>query len=210
MNNFINKLTKFMYGRYGIDELYYFLLIICLIIIILNIFIKSSILTLIEFIILILATFRYLSKNISKRKKENKRYLYIKDKIINYFKYQKRKYNDRNTHMYKKCPKCKQKIRLPLKKGKHTVKCPNCSHKFEVKCSKDEKVKVEMTKYSGGTDLIALTQYSPNVDFIYTMIENMSSIAEMMSPINSKIAPIIGMSKITMKNPKAIESINPI
>ena len=87
MNNFINKLTKFMYGRYGIDELYYFLLIICLIIIILNIFIKSSILTLIEFIILILATFRYLSKNISKRKKENKRYLYIKDKIINYFKY---------------------------------------------------------------------------------------------------------------------------
>ena len=26
MNNFINKLTKFMYGRYGIDELYYFLL----------------------------------------------------------------------------------------------------------------------------------------------------------------------------------------
>ena len=146
MNNFINKLTKFMYGRYGIDELYYFLLIICLIIIILNIFIKSSILTLIEFIILILATFRYLSKNISKRKKENKRYLYIKDKIIDYFKYQKRKYNDRHTHMYKKCPKCKQKIRLPLKKGKHTVKCPNCSHKFEVKCSKDEKVKVEIIK----------------------------------------------------------------
>ena len=146
MNNFINKLTKFMYGRYGVDELYYFLLIICLIIIILNIFIKSSILTLIEFIILILATFRYLSKNISKRKKENKRYLYIKDKILNYFNYQRRKYNDRNTHMYKKCPKCKQKIRLPLKKGKHTVKCPNCSHKFEVKCSKDEKVKVEIIK----------------------------------------------------------------
>ena len=146
MNNFINKLTKFMYGRYGIDELYYFLLIICLIIIILNIFIKSSILTLIEFIILILATFRYLSKNISKRKKENKRYLYIKDKIINYFKYQKRKYNDSNNHMYKKLTKCKQKIRLTLKKGKHTVKCPNCSHKFEVKCSKDEKVKVEIIK----------------------------------------------------------------
>ena len=38
----------------------------------------------------------------------------------------------------------------------------------------------------------------------------MSSIAEMMSPINSKIAPIIGMSKITIKKPKAIESINPI
>ncbi|MGN1341881.1 MAG: hypothetical protein ACI4VL_01455 [Bacilli bacterium] len=146
MNNFINKLTKFMYGRYGIDDLYYFLLIICLIIIILNIFIHSSILTIIELIIFSVAIYRYLSKNTYKRNKENKKYLYIKDKILNYFNYQKRKYNDRNTHMYKKCPKCKQKIRLPLKKGKHTVKCPNCSHKFEVKCSKDEKVKVEIIK----------------------------------------------------------------
>lgn len=146
MNNFINKLTKFMYGRYGVDDLYYFLLIICLIIIILNIFIHSSILTIIELIIFSVAIYRYLSKNKYKRNKENKKYLYIKDKILNYFNYQKRKYNDRNTHMYKKCPKCKQKIRLPLKKGKHTVKCPNCSHKFEVKCSKDEKVKVEIIK----------------------------------------------------------------
>ena len=48
--------------------------------------------------------------------------------------------------MYKKCPNCKQKIRLPLKKGKHTVKCPNCSYKFEVKCRKDEKIKVEIVK----------------------------------------------------------------
>ena len=146
MNNFINKLTKFMYGRYGVDDLYYFLLIICLIIIILNIFIHSSILTIIELIIFSVAIYRYLSKNKYKRNKENKKYLYIKDKILNYFNYQRRKYNDRNTHMYKKCPKCKQKIRLPLKKGKHTVKCPNCSHKFEVKCSKDEKVKVEIIK----------------------------------------------------------------
>ena len=38
----------------------------------------------------------------------------------------------------------------------------------------------------------------------------MSSIAEMMSPINSNIAPIIGMSRITMKMPNAIESINPM
>lgn len=146
MNNFINKLTKFMYGRYGVDDLYYFLLIICLIIIILNIFIHSSILTIIELIIFSVAIYRYLSKNKYKRNKENKKYLYIKDKILNYFNYQRRKYNDRNTHMYKKCPKCKQKIRLPLKKGKHTVKCPKCLHKFEVKCSKDEKVKVEIIK----------------------------------------------------------------
>ena len=48
--------------------------------------------------------------------------------------------------MYKKCPKCKQKLRLPLKKGIHTVKCPNCKEKFEVKCNRNEKVKVEIVK----------------------------------------------------------------
>ena len=72
--------------------------------------------------------------------------LYIKDKIIKLFDYKKKKYKDRNTHMYKKCPKCKQKIRLPLKKGKHTVKCPNCGNKFDVTCHKDEKIKVEIIK----------------------------------------------------------------
>ena len=48
--------------------------------------------------------------------------------------------------MYKKCPKCKQKIRLPLKKGEHTVKCPKCGNRFDVKCKKDEKIKVEIVK----------------------------------------------------------------
>lgn len=146
MNNFINKINKFMSGRYGIDDLYYFLFTIFLILFILNMFIKSTVLSTIELIIFVVAVYRYLSKNKNQRSKENKKYLYIKDKILNYFNYQKRKYKDRNTHMYKKCPNCKQKIRLPLKKGKHTVKCPNCSHKFEVKCSKNEKIKVEVVK----------------------------------------------------------------
>lgn len=41
-----------------------------------------------------------------------------------------------------------------------------------------EKVKVDMTKYSGGTELSALTQYTPNVEFIDKMIKDMSSVAE--------------------------------
>lgn len=146
MNKLIDKIQKFMYGRYGVDELYNFLLIVCLIIIIINIFINSIILRILELIIFILALYRFLSKNTYKRSKENKKYLEIKSKIENYFNYQKKKYKDRNTHMYKKCPKCKQKIRLPLKKGKHTVKCPNCKERFEVKCNRNEKIKVEIVK----------------------------------------------------------------
>ena len=87
-----------------------------------------------------------MSKNIKQRRKENDLYLKIKNKVVSIFNYNKKKYKDRNTHMYKKCPNCGQKIRLPLKKGKHTVKCPKCNYKFEVKCHKNEKVKVEIVK----------------------------------------------------------------
>ena len=146
MNKYINKLQRFMQGRYGPDELYRFILIICLIIIIINAFVNSIILQILELTIFAIAVYRFLSKKKYQRSKENRKYLEIVGKIKAFFTYQRKKYQDRNTHMYKKCPKCKQKIRLPLKKGKHTVKCPNCKEKFEVKCRKNEKIKVEIVK----------------------------------------------------------------
>ena len=143
---FGDRYIKFMKDRYGIDELYKFLLLICFVLIVINTFISNNIIRLFEVLLIVIIFYRYMSKNIKLRKRENDKYLEIKDKIIKLFDYNKKKYKDRNTHMYKKCPKCKQKIRLPLKKGKHTVKCPNCGNKFDVACHKDEKIKVEIIK----------------------------------------------------------------
>lgn len=143
---FGDRYIKFMKDRYGIDELYKFLLLICFVLLVINTFISNNIIRLFEVLLIVIIFYRYMSKNIKLRKKENDKYLEIKDKIIKLFDYNKKKYKDRNTHMYKKCPKCKQKIRLPLKKGKHTVKCPNCGNKFDVTCHKDEKIKVKIVK----------------------------------------------------------------
>lgn len=143
---FGDRYIKFMKDRYGIDELYKFLLLICFVLIVINTFISNNIIRLFEVLLIVIIFYRYMSKNIKLRKKENDKYLEIKGKIIKLFDYNKKKYKDRNTHMYKKCPKCKQKIRLPLKKGKHTVKCPNCGNRFDVACHKDEKIKVEIIK----------------------------------------------------------------
>lgn len=143
---FGDRYIKFMKDRYGVDELYKFLLLICFVLIVINTFISNNIIRLFEVLLIVIIFYRYMSKNIKLRKKENDKYLEIKDKIIKLFDYNKKKYKDRNTHMYKKCPKCKQKIRLPLKKGKHTVKCPNCGNKFDVACHKDDKIKVEIIK----------------------------------------------------------------
>lgn len=143
---FGDRYIKFMKDRYGIDELYKFLLLICFVLLVINTFVSNNIIRLFEVLLIVIIVYRYMSKNIKLRKKENDKYLEIKDKIIKLFDYNKKKYKDRNTHMYKKCPKCKQKIRLPLKKGKHTVKCPNCGNRFDVACHKDEKIKVEIIK----------------------------------------------------------------
>lgn len=143
---FGDRYIKFMKDRYGIDELYKFLLLICFVLLVINTFVSNNIIRLFEVLLIVIIFYRYMSKNIKLRKKENDKHLEIKDKIIKLFDYNKKKYKDRNTHMYKKCPKCKQKIRLPLKKGKHTVKCPNCGNRFDVACHKDEKVKVEIIK----------------------------------------------------------------
>ena len=143
---FGDRYIKFMKDRYGIDELYKFLLLICFVLLVINTFISNNVIRLFEVLLIVIIFYRYMSKNIKLRKKENDKYLEIKDKIIKLFDYNKKKYKDRNTHMYKKCPKCKQKIRLPLKKGKHTVKCPNCGNRFDVVCHKDEKIKVEIIK----------------------------------------------------------------
>ena len=141
---FGDRYIKFMKDRYGIDELYKFLLLICFVLLVINTFVSNNIIRLFEVLLIVIIFYRYMSKNIKLRK--NDKYLEIKDKIIKLFDYNKKKYKDRNTHMYKKCPKCKQKIRLPLKKGKHTVKCPNCGNRFDVACHKDEKIKVEIIK----------------------------------------------------------------
>lgn len=143
---FGDRYIKFMKDRYGIDELYKFLLLICFVLLVINTFVSNNIIRLFEVLLIVIIFYRYMSKNIKLRKKENDKYLEIKDKIIKLFDYNKKKYKDRNTYMYKKCPKCKQKIRLPLKKGKHTVKCPNCGNRFDVACHKDEKIKVEIIK----------------------------------------------------------------
>ena len=78
--------------------------------------------------------YRLLSRNIYKRQSENMKYLKIRDKVKGKITLQKRKWSERKTHIYRKCPNCKAEIRLPKKKGKHVCTCPRCKKNFEVKC----------------------------------------------------------------------------
>ena len=125
---FLDYYNKFMKNRYGIDELNKFFIKIYLIIFFINIFFNFKTFNYIKLIIFVLFFFRCLSKNIFDRSKENRIYLDIKS---NRFKIKR---NNKNNYIYKKCRKCKKKLRLPIPSsiGIKTVKCPNCKNKMKV------------------------------------------------------------------------------
>ena len=130
---FREKIARFMYGRCGYDELSRFLMGVCLTMIILNLFLELFTVALLELALLVYTTFRVMSRNLSKRRAENEKYLSIKRKIDSKFGLIKSKHRDRKTHVYHKCPNCKNVLRLPRIKGEHTVNCPCCHRKFDMK-----------------------------------------------------------------------------
>ena len=134
------KIQRFMIGRYGIDELYKFLFNLYLILFFPNIFLRNSIITKIEFIILFIAIYRVLSKNIKQRRKENKMFLKVKKNIIKPFLNIKRNLQDKE-HIYKKCS-CGTTLKLPLPKkyGIKHAKCPDCKKRVAFLALKKEKI----------------------------------------------------------------------
>ena len=153
MNNFRMKYAEFMRGRNGTDELYLATIAVYLLLIVINVFVRSRILSAVAWVVFILALFRFFSKDTYRRQAENQKFLQIVDKIKNFsFKrdpYEvkpkkknklkkkidafKMRFRDRKTHVFKKCPGCGAVIRLPKRKGEHTVCCPRCSKDFKVK-----------------------------------------------------------------------------
>ena len=142
---FLNKLQQFMYGRYGFDDLGKFLFKIYFILLIINILVKSYVLTIIEFIIVVIVLYRFISKDIYKRSNENVKFRKIKKKLLKPFLNIKRNFKDKD-HVYKKCHYCKTTLKLPLpnKRGIKKVKCTNCKKRNKFLILK--KVKVELIR----------------------------------------------------------------
>ena len=130
------RFARLMFGRYGADNIYYVLLSICFVLIILSLIFPPPvcyIISLVETAIFAYAIFRTLSRNIYKRQQENEKFLKFFNKPKEIIRLQKCKRRDRKTHVYKKCPSCRNNLRLPKEKGKHTVVCPCCKNRFDVK-----------------------------------------------------------------------------
>lgn len=124
------KIQRFMIGRYGVDELNRFLMMVTMVLIVLDLFLRSHVLYLLGALCLILCYYRMLSKKIGKRFEENQKYLNLEFRVKEGFKNLKFKVSQsRQFHIYK-CPGCGQKIRIPRGKGKISIHCPKCQTDF--------------------------------------------------------------------------------
>lgn len=141
--NIYNKINKFMYNRYGIDELYKFSFVLYLLVLIINIYFKNSYLSLLEILLVFIMIYRSLSKNVKKRRKENQRYLKIKNIVWGPFKNIKRNIFDKD-YVYRKCHKCKRTLKLPIpyERGIKYTTCPKCKYKNKLLILKKQKIEI--------------------------------------------------------------------
>ncbi len=132
--NWRDKFTNFMYGRYGIDQLSRFMLIVTFILCILSIFIRTHILSILILALIIIIYYRMFSKKIYKRAAENEKYLRfinnLKGKTSSGRSGYAKDAAQRKYYRFFKCPGCSQKIRIPKGHGKIEIRCPKCNTKF--------------------------------------------------------------------------------
>ena len=131
--SFRENFNAFMSNRYGADQFGRFLSVFALILLVADLFIPGlagKIIAAIVLLVLAFVIFRMFSKNTVQRNKENIVYLKIKNWIVSRFVNFKRRFKDRKTHRYFKCPTCKTSVRVPKGKGKIRITCPRCAATF--------------------------------------------------------------------------------
>ncbi len=128
----MNMLRRLMYGRYGSDQLSFFLLVVYLLLSLLSSLPHLALLSWAALGVLLWDVYRMFSRRIDRRRTENAKFLALAGPVIRQFKMLRTIRRDKE-HRYFKCPNCGQYLRVPRGKGKITVNCRNCGVSFEEK-----------------------------------------------------------------------------
>lgn len=132
MGKLKEKFYRFMMGRYGTDILNKDILWFTIILVLLNLFIRSSIIYILVYALFFVSLFRMFSKNVVKRRAENAKYMIYRNKVVKFFKLQYNKIKYFKEFKYVTCKNCKAVIRVPRKKGTRNISCPGCGNPITV------------------------------------------------------------------------------
>ena len=127
-----NAIQRFMYGRYGHDQLTLFLMVCYLLLYLVFAFTGLELLYWLSLALLVCVLFRLLSHSLERRRMENARFLRAINPVLSWLRLRRNIRRDKE-HIYFKCPNCGQQLRVPRGKGKITVTCRSCGASFEEK-----------------------------------------------------------------------------
>ena len=127
-----NALQRFMYGRYGNDQLNLFLMGLYLALYLVYLFVRADLLYLVSFALLAVTLFRMLPRNVERRRRENIWFLRTFKPVLDWLRLRRSARRDKE-HVYFKCPNCGQRLRVPRGKGQITVTCRACGASFQEK-----------------------------------------------------------------------------
>ena len=135
------RLARFFMGRNGADTLYHFTFALSLAFIFLGgIFYQHATLRLLFSALYLFSfcycLFRFFSRNVAKRQRENAAFRAFWKKFFMPARRTFLRIRDRKTHLYRKCPHCKNTLRLARIPGEHVVRCPACGDRFSVSVKK--------------------------------------------------------------------------
>ena len=127
-----NAIQRFMYGRYGTDPLNLFLMVLYVLCYLASVLTRLVPLYWVSLVLIFVCLFRLLSRNISRRRAENAKFLQLTGPAVRWMRLRRTIRRDKE-HRYFKCPNCGQQLRVPRGKGRITVTCRGCGATFQEK-----------------------------------------------------------------------------
>ena len=134
-----NAFARFMYGRNGMDQLnvallrvYLGIFVVQMVCSLAKLGVGARICELLLWPLMLLVLFRMFSKNLTKRRAENQRWLNWWWKVKNGGSGARARHADKE-HKYFTCKNCKAICRVPVGKGRIEITCPKCGAKIQAR-----------------------------------------------------------------------------
>ena len=127
------KLTRFMVGRNGNDQLNLFLYAVDAVLLIAATLIGGQVGRWMFAAVLVLLGyiyFRMFSRNLTKRREENGKFLRLLYSVQAGLKIRREKWVQRKDYKFFTCPSCKTTLRVPRGNGKIKIVCRKCGNTF--------------------------------------------------------------------------------
>ena len=127
------KLSRFMAGRNGNDQLNIFLLAVDIVLLVIAAIFNNGFGKYLNFLVLTLliyAYFRMFSRNLCRRREENGKYIRLKYRVSAAYRVRRERWVQRKDYKFFTCPACRTTLRVPRGHGRIKVVCRKCGCSF--------------------------------------------------------------------------------